>query len=495
MAVRDRNLFAWQAYVITMAFVSVGLLLGMFFLWRSYSDISKKYTEQGTRLTEASQKFTLSEQQVDRLLSMLGKKEYTEAEMESLRAKFAADPLLGEVEKEFESLMKLFAPNDPASEKNLMKLPQQLLETIRIRNSQVNEAREREKMLQKEKEDTVQSETKARQDAVAAQNKAEADLEAARVAHASAITKLNEEKQEAFNKFDAYKSDMDKRYNALAAVKNSLDATVKKQAITIDEQKEIINQFRNPDFAAPQGEIIDVANGGTTVWINLGRVDGLRVGVPFSIIDEATINTTEATKKATMVVTKLIDNDMAQAKVDEGSYSYSKPIVKGDKIYSPAWRPGRPVGFALVGMMDTNGDRRDDVEQVRELIRASGGKIDAEMDSSGVINDKLAGLSPNTSYLVTGTDVGIDTTNPDLRAEQVVKNTQYAKFMNEARSNGIQVISIDKLLGFLKTEGKSRTIPLGNRIRSEDFPIEASARPPVSNGTVSEIFQKRSPGR
>ena len=29
MAVRDRNLFEWQAYVITMAFLSVGLLLGV----------------------------------------------------------------------------------------------------------------------------------------------------------------------------------------------------------------------------------------------------------------------------------------------------------------------------------------------------------------------------------------------------------------------------------------------------------------------------------
>lgn len=495
MAVRDRNLFAWQAYVITMAFVSVGLLLGMFFLWRSYSDTSKKYTEQATQLSDAGQKFTQSEQRVDRLLSMLGKKEYTEAEMESMKAQSAADPVMGEVEKEFESLMKLFAPNDPASEKNLMKLPQQLLETIRIRNQQVNEAREREKMLQKQNEDIVQSETKARIEAVAAQKKAETDLEAARIAHASAITKLNEEKQEAFNKFDAYKADMDKKYSALVAVKNQLDDTVKKQAATIETQKEIINQFRNPDFASPQGEIIDVTNGGTTVWINLGRVDGLRVGVPFSVIDESTINTTEAVKKATLVVTELIDNDMARAKVDEGSYSYSKPIVKGDKIYSPAWRPGRPVGFALVGMMDLNGDRRDDIEQVRELIRAAGGKIDAEMSSTGTTNDGLGGLSPNTSYLVTGTDVGIDTSNPDLRAEQVQRNTQYAKFMNEARSNGIQVISLDKLLGFLKTEGNSRTIPLGNRIRREDFPIGASTRPPVSNGSVSDIFQKRTPGR
>ena len=73
MAVRDRNMFAWQAYVITMSFVSVGLLLGMFFLWRSYSDLNKKYESQAASLQTKTDEGQQALLRVDRLLEMLGK--------------------------------------------------------------------------------------------------------------------------------------------------------------------------------------------------------------------------------------------------------------------------------------------------------------------------------------------------------------------------------------------------------------------------------------
>ncbi len=489
MAVRDRNLFAWQAYVITMAFLSVALLLGMFFLWRSHSDLKKQNIAQGTELSTARQEFTTSESRVDRLLSMLGKGDLSQGNMEAMKEKFAADPMLGDVEKEFESLMNLFAPND-ATSKNLTTLPKHLLDTIRIRNKQLEDARKREIELQKQTSDTIQSETKAREDAVAAQKKAEADLEAARQSHAAAVTKLNQEKQEAFARFDAYKTDMDAKMEKLTADKNQLEEKSKIQTETIAAQIEIINQFRNPDFAAPQGEIKNVANGGTTVWINIGSNQGLRVGVPFSVIDESEINITEATSKANLVVVEVIDGNLSRARVE--NYDPRKTLVPGDKVYSPAWRPGRTIGFALVGLMDMNDDTKDDSEQVRELIRLAGGKIDAEVSYRGERNDKLPGMTPHTSYLVVGTDLDSGD-NANLRADQAQRAKEYSKFLAEAQSMGVQRITLDKLMGFLKTEATSRTIPLGDRLRGGDFPIERQTNPPVSSGKVSDVFQKRSP--
>ena len=77
-------MFAWQAYVITMSFVSVGLLLGMFFLWRSYSDLNKKYESQAasleTKTTEGQQALL----RVDRLMSMFGFGNYTPDQMEQM---------------------------------------------------------------------------------------------------------------------------------------------------------------------------------------------------------------------------------------------------------------------------------------------------------------------------------------------------------------------------------------------------------------------------
>ena len=106
MAVRDRNMFAWQAYVITMAFVSVGLLLGMFFLWRSYSDLSKRYEDQGSQLSTAQTQVQLNDGRVDRMLSMMGYGNYTQEDLDSMAQKFATDEKLGQVETDFDEKMK-----------------------------------------------------------------------------------------------------------------------------------------------------------------------------------------------------------------------------------------------------------------------------------------------------------------------------------------------------------------------------------------------------
>lgn len=490
MAVRDRNMFAWQAYVITMAFLSVGLLLGMFFLWRSYSDLSKRFEDQGTQLTTARSEFTTSDGRVDRLLSMLGYGNNTDAELTEMANQFAADEKLSQVETDFAEQMKLFPPGQPVSEKNLLKLPKFLLDTIRLRNEQIDSARERELKMQADLTQTVQRETAAREAAVTAQKAAEADLESARQAFAAERTKLNNEKEEAIAKFDAYKQDFDRQLQQLRSTNQQLTADNAAQAETIQTQMEIINEFRNPDFAAPQGEIVRVANAGTNVWINLGKDDGLREGVPFSVIDESEINISEATPKAKLVVVRVVAEHLCQARVT--NYNPRNPVLTGDKVYSPAWRPGRTVGFALVGMMDMNGDRKDDVEQIRELIRISGGVIHEEMDAKG--NRSGEGMTPNTSFLVLGTDLALPANaSPELRAQQQAKATTYAKFIAEARQKGIIQISLDKLMGYLKTEGSDRTVPLGNRIRGEDFPIRSGGNPPTSTGSVSDIFTPRSP--
>ncbi len=490
MAVRDRNLFAWQAYVITMAFLSVGLLLGMFFLWRSYSDLSTRYESQASSLSDAQSQFQVSEQRVDRLKSMLGYGNNTDADLAEMASKFATDEKLADVEKDFAEQMKLFPPNQPANEKNLLKLPKFLLDTIRLRNEQIDGAQKRIKAFEAELTATVQRETAARKDAEANQQKAETDLAAARQAHATEISRLNKEKEAALKKFDDYKVVVDRQLASLNGEVQRLTKLSTDQAETIRVQMDIINQFRNPDFAAPQGDVVKVADGGREVWINLGKDDGLRTGVPFSVIDESAINISEAEPKAKLVVTAVVAEHLCRARVT--SSDYRNPIVTSDKVYSPAWRPGRTVGFALVGTLDVNGDGRDDADQVRELIRLSGGKIDEEMDSKG--NRSGDGMTPNTSFLVLGTDLSAPANaSPEVLARQKAKAELYAKFVAEAREQGIIQISLDKLMGYLKTEGSDRTIPLGDRIRGQDFPARGDVGSPVSGGNVSEIFQRRQP--
>lgn len=490
MAVRDRNLFAWQAYVITMSFVSVGLLLGMFFLWRAYSDTSKLLDEKSTQLSEQATQFQTSEARVDRLLSMVGHSEKTAEELTADAARFAADEKLGPVEKEFASQMALFAPNVAASEKNLMKLPKYLHDTVRARNEDIDKARERESQILAEKTATLQRETKARQDAEAALKKAETDLAAVRQQHAEAIAQLNKEKDATVGQYDTFAQEYNQKQKVLEAKNQELTTSNVTLLETVQKKTDELNEFKELDFASPQGKVINTSNRGEMVWINLGQDDGLRVGTAFTVIDESSIKTSQAKAKAHIVITRVVADHphLSQARVTD--YEPTNPILTGDKVFSPAWRPGRSPGFALLGEMDYNGDYKDDSAEVRTMIERDGGKIDAAMDSKGNRDANLPGMNPNTEYLVLGSDVGVvQPNNPN----SMTKQAAYEKFLAEARQNGIMQISLDKLMGYLNADPGQRIIPMGDRIQGKDFPAPQSARPPVSPGKVSEVFQPRRP--
>ena len=145
---------------------------------------------------------------------------------------------------------------------------------------------------------------------------------------------------------------------------------------------------------------------------------------------------------------------------------------------------------SLVGLMDINGDGKDDSDQIRELIRLAGGQVDAVMDSKANREANLPGLTPNTSFLVLGTDL-IPSANPT--PDQMTKLESYERFRAEARQVGVMQISIEKLLGYLRAEGSARLVPLSERIQASDFPIRPEVTPPVSPGSVSEIFKPRTP--
>ena len=155
MAVRDRNLFVWQAYVIASSIVSLLLIVGMFFLWRAYSDKSAQFETQGQRLKSVQDEFTESSRRVDRLLSMMGIGQWSESDLQNMAELGKNDSKLQAVEQEFPKIQTLFPANTPLADKNLLKLPQALMETIRKRNEELADMRNRTTALQTRKEKEV----------------------------------------------------------------------------------------------------------------------------------------------------------------------------------------------------------------------------------------------------------------------------------------------------------------------------------------------------
>jgi hypothetical protein len=480
MAVRDKNLVAWQAYVITMAFISVGLMLGMFFLYRTYADTAKRSAEMATQLSEAGTKFQKSEARVHRLKSMMG---YAiDEDPDALAAEMANDPDLGVVEKDFAEQMKVFAKSEKG---DLIKLPKYLMDTLRQRNEEIARARKREAEIQKEQSDTLARETAAREDAQKKALQASQDLEAERANHAKQIETLNAEKDAINKKFAENKAEFDKKLATKDALIATFDAANKKQLAVIADQLDQIRNFREDDFAAPQGEITGLMNGGETVFLNIGYADGLEPGVRFSVIDSDTTKVSKAVPKARLIITSVTGPHSSQAKASD--LNYKNPILTGDKVYSPAWRAGRTVGFALVGSMDYDGNFQDDSEMIKSLIRASNGRVDAVMDTKLTQEGKI---TAGTAFIVLGADTGSESDN--LSPDQKAKNQKYNAFIKEAKALGATQMSLDNLMGYLKPRNSDRVQSLGNRISGADFPIEKLRNPPVTSGTMPQGFIKRS---
>lgn len=494
MAVRDRNLFAWQAYVITMSFVSVGLLVLTFLLWSKNSAVSKINEDMQTKLTEAGNKFALEEQRTTRLLSMMGDYSGTnlsDTDIQNMEAQFKDDEKLSQVEKDYKEAMQLFPPQTAPKDRTLIKLPRTLVNGIRIVNSDLGTARDEIAALQAKLAAVTKTETEARQAAVAAKLKAEQDLQAARQSHTTERDRLNKEKESAIQSFNDYRGTVEQEKKVLRDNITSLTNANAQQKVTIDSLAEKVREYENINFESPQGKIVKVLDGGRTIWINLGKADGLQPGVPFAIIDESSVRAAEAEPKAMCQVTRIVSDGLCVAELTVPS-DYSNPVVTGDKVYSLAWRAGIKRKFALVGMMDVNGDRRDDVEQVKQLILRSGGEIDAHMDINGTVNGP--GISHNTTILVLGTDTVFNANvGTELGAQQKAKQAMYTKFISKARQYSMTEISLDKLLGYLQNQEGDRTIPLGNRISADNFPIKEEQNPPVSSGKVSELFTPRKP--
>ncbi|MDX1925166.1 MAG: M56 family metallopeptidase [Pirellulaceae bacterium] len=127
-------------------------------------------------------------------------------------------------------------------------------------------------------------------------------------------------------------------------------------------------------------------------------------------------------------------------------------------------RPGRAVGFALVGRMDIDGDSTDDSEKLKALIRMASGHIDAVLDAKLVTEGSLG---TSTAFVVLGSDVD--------SVDNKEQSAQYAAFIREAKNYGATQISLPNLMGYLK-EYKWPLDPIAEDITIEKIGPESWGR-------------------
>lgn len=269
------------------------------------------------------------------------------------------------------------------------------------------------------------------------------------------------------------KEDVDKLNKELAATRKSLD----QKSTVIDDLKRTI--VDNPD-----GEIRWVNQRTGLVWINVGRADGLQPLMTFSVFPADISDLSKGARKASIEVTQILGDHMAEARITDDSIT--DPIMPGDKIDTALWNPGEQLHFALAGLMDVNGDGRNDLETVKNLITMNNGVVDSWEDEQGHVHG-LSDMSINTRYLVLGAEQKVQK-NVSQQVENLTKGQ--TTMIDKAKELGVQTISLHELLQRMGYKAPVSTRATGeeNNAPKANAPKPGSTE---SRSKTNDAFQPR----
>ena len=479
---RDRNLSVWQAYVIVMSFVSL-LCIGALCYTVFQSGTNYKTVEAAqTQANEAAEKLRKEEAKSKLLEMVLGEeKPSTQDEFNQMMQTSSGDAKVDWIQKKYVADMGLLGPN--VTNKNYQTLVETLMQTVRERNLQVDAQAKREEDLKVKYDATIKQETEAREAERKRANELAQQLEQTQVAYAQKekerqeeITKIQTDRQRL-----AQQAETEKR-----AYLGEIDKLTKKRD-DLARQNELLGkqleEIKGEDFQYVQGKVTEVVDGGETVYLNLGRADGLRAGVRFSVLDDDTSTVADVEPKARIEVVEVNQQTDHLSRARVLPDRNPRTILRGDRIYSPAWQPGRKVSFGLVGKLDIDGDGKDDRETVKALIAQNGGEVSVDLRPDGRMEGNL---NVNTRWLVIGDEFKI--LGGTLDAATEVMGKRRVELEQQAKSMGVSRINLDKLMGYLRGSNVEDVVPLGNATRASDF-IRREAPPAPGKGRVSGLFQ------
>ena len=234
------------------------------------------------------------------------------------------------------------------------------------------------------------------------------------------------------------------------------------------------------------GKITIVDNNTGTVWLNLGRKNGLRTQTTFSVYDNTHQGIARGPKdvKARIEVVELRETSSIARVVEE---ERDRPIVVGDEIFSPAWCEGLTEHFAIVGSFDLNNDGKMDAKDrqiLKDLLDHAGSEIDLEITAEGLREPADAKLTADTKWLLVG-DIGDPATavnDPEKLKQLLAVQKQHDLLVQEARELGIKIVSLKDFLTYLGWKPESRVyVPAGG--------VPLNLKPGARNVGVNPLAQ------
>ena len=438
-----------------------------------------------SKLTEATTKLTDAESQIKQL------NDETRT-LKSEGGKFRemigyADPAMPmtEIETKFAEHLASFAPTAPQEGASYMNALQAFSDAYK------NQVNENQTLQKRNMDQTVLLAEQAKKEAnlvadfTAKNTQLQEDLQTAQTHFTSEQDKtlaLSRQIEEEKNKV------IEDSRMAIAATKKSEAEAIALQGKTADINMKlagIVADMESPIPTYTNAEIFWISRDSTTVHINIGSNHGLRPRMPFSVYGANVNEISVDSSKGKIEVIRILDGNTAEARVTEDILV--NPIIPGDKIYTPVWKPGQKIRLALSSNLDLDGDEISDPHKVITLIQMCGGEIDAYIDdlTGDMINENgkmvreafLVGqIGDETRYLVTGG-------KPDPDASVTLFNTR-GQLEKDAEMHGLTKITLKDLLNLMGQRPQSQIVGFGERNRATNtYEMEP------------EVVTQRMPGR
>ena len=425
---------------------------------KKQKDVAAKLTEEGNRLRE-----------------VLG---------------FAATDSLETINAAFKKDMDEFASSFEAPNRVYRQLVPKLSEELKKKIAALADAQVTITKLEKANEERERVKQAQIDQSLAAAAKAGEDLAARTKQFDDDRGKLTQEKDELAKKLQASQKQAETAMSQLQAKLDEAMAVAGRLKNIVKDRTEQLETVKRTTFEEPDGKIRWVNQRNGTVWINLGQADYLGRQTSFSVYPQDTNDVSRATKKADIEVTQILGEHLAEARIV--SDSPANPIMPGDVIFTPIWRPGEQQHLALAGLIDVDNDGKSDLAAVLNLISMNGAVVDLYMDDNG---KKVGKLSTNTRYLVLGKAPEVKPGDKPDKAEDAVYAT-YSAIMKEADQLGIKTIPLHELLNRMGFRRETHVVRFGPGANPDDFRAQPpEGVPKVSTGTVSPLFQPRQPPR
>jgi len=468
---------AWQITAIVAILLVVVLIIPLVMMGRDRQTLLDQATEAKKLQSESAQKAATLEGE-NRTLKTL--------------AVGKPDTSLDEVQKQYGAIMETALPGEDESTRTYHNaLTVKMGELVRERNEHSKTSLERSQL------ESDFNDAKRSYEAVVAG--AKADLDRAERARTVAQRQLITTKEEYDQKL---KEGQDRQNASLArAERANFEQGERLRQVEIASEdirttntylSELLQDVRNPNVEYPAGKIISVDQQAGLAIINLGWADGLLVRTMFSVYHSSVIGLTFRTtpvgrepiycdvckreiardaSKASIEVVQILGPHRAQVRILDDILT--DPIMTGDIIYSPIWKPGQNLRFALTAGMNLPGAVAG-AEAVRRLIESNGGVVDCWIEEIvGDGEDHLKGsLSDLTNYVVVNESAA---RNLDPEVAKIQE-----ELLESARNRAIKKISLGDLLNQMGWKNVTPVHVFGSQTFTPEMRVV-----PQHQGTIS----------